>query len=137
MKDRMLENDKHVTDYSKEIRNAGGELRQGNWNNNRGCNPYYVIVDPYCSRWNDDGTRLVQREYAGYFVWGLGDNPIEHEHSYECHRGGAFWNVPKDFYEKYKELFALVDKLEKEFPRTFQAIQAMPRRELMQKPFSG
>lgn len=127
MKDQTLENDKHVTDYWKEIQNAGGELRQGNWNNNRGCAPYYVIVNPYHSLGADDETKKVQREYAGYFVRGLGDNPIEHEHCYECHRGGAFWNVPKDFYDNYKELFALVDKLEKEFPRTFQAIQATPR----------
>ena len=106
----------HVMDYWKEVAAAGGELRQGNFNNNRGCAPYYLIV-----RHNQPS------EYAGYFVRGLGDNPEKTPYGYTCHRGGVSWNVPQAFYDQYKKLFELVDKFSKEFPVMFQAIQTQPR----------
>jgi hypothetical protein len=106
----------HVMDYWKEVAAAGGMLRLGNFNDYTRCAKYYLIVDPH-----------QPSEYAGYFVHGLGDNPVKTPVGYACHREGASWNVPKNFYDQYKKLFELVDKFSKEFPNTFQAIQPQRR----------
>ena len=107
---------KNIMDYHREVQDAGGELKMGNYNDHRRCSPYYCIVNPHSSD-----------EYASYFVRGLGKNPVKTPYGYQCTRGGCTWNVPDDFYNKYKTLFELVDKLVDEFPKTFAPIQETHR----------
>lgn len=119
---------KYVVDYFKEVRAAGGELRTGNilyaegrlgkdYLEKHGPKSfYYLIVSPKSGD-----------EYAGYFVKGLGTVLQESENGFLCKREGCEWGVSKAFYNKYKKLFELADKFEKEFPTQFMAIQPTPR----------
>ena len=119
---------KHVTDYFKEVRAAGGELRTGNilyaecrlgadYLKNHGPKLfYYLIVSPKSGD-----------EYAGFCVKGLGTVLQESKTGFWCKRDGCEWGVSKAFYNKYKKLFELADKFEKEFPTQFMASQPTPR----------
>lgn len=108
---------KHIMDYHREVQKAGGEIRAGNYSDYHKCSQYYCIVNPHSGD-----------EYASYFVRGLGKNPVKTPDGYQCTRGGCTWNVSDNFYNKYKTLFELVDKLVDEFPKTFAPIQPTPRR---------
>ena len=107
---------KHIMDYHREVEQAGGELRQGNYSDYHKLAPYYCIVNPHSGD-----------EYASYFVRGLGKNPVKTPCGYQCTRVGCTWNVSDGFYNKYKTLFELVDKLVDEFPRIFAPIQPTHR----------
>ena len=126
--EKFSEPKKYVVDYWKEVKAAGGELRTGNilyaecrlgadYLQKHGPKSfYYLIVSPKSGD-----------EYAGYFVKGLGTVLQESENGYWCKREGCEWGVSKAFYNKYKKLFELADKFEKEFPTQFMAIQPTPR----------
>ena len=126
--EKSSEPKKYVVDYWKEVKAAGGELRTGNilyaesrlgadYLQKHGPKSFYfLIVSPKSGD-----------EYAGFFVYGLGTVLQESETGYWCKRGGCEWGVSKAFYNKYKKLFELADKFEKEFPKQFMAIQPTPR----------
>ena len=126
--EKSTEPKKYVTDYVKEVKAAGGELHEGivlhaegrlgaDYLRKHGPKSfYYLIVSPKSGD-----------EYAGFFVKGLGTVLQESKTGYWCQREGCEWGVSKAFYNKYKKLFELVDKFEKEFPTQFMAIQPMPR----------
>ena len=126
--EKSTEPKKYVTDYFKEVKAAGGELHEGivlhaegrlgaDYLRKHGPKSfYYLIVSPKSGD-----------EYAGFFVKGLGTVLQESKTGYWCQREGCEWGVSKAFYNKYKKLFELVDKFEKEFPTQFMAIQPMPR----------
>lgn len=118
----------HVADYFKEIHAAGGELRTGNilyaegrlgkdYIKEHGPKSfYYLIVSPKSGD-----------EYAGFIVKGLGTVLQESETGFWCKRDGCEWGVSKAFYNKYKKLFDLADKFEKEFPTQFMSSQPTRR----------
>ena len=115
--EKSTEPKKYVTDYFKEVKAAGGELHEGivlhaegrlgaDYLRKHGPKSfYYLIVSPKSGD-----------EYAGFFVKGLGTVLQESKTGYWCQREGCEWGVSKAFYNKYKKLFELVDKFEKEFP---------------------
>jgi hypothetical protein len=126
--EKPTEPKKYVTDYFKEVRAAGGELRTGNilyaegrlgedYLRKHGPKAfYYLIVSPKSGD-----------EYAGFTVKGLGTVLQESETGFWCKRGGCEWGVSKAFYNKYKKLFDLADKFEKEFPTQFMSSQPTRR----------
>lgn len=126
--EKSSEPKKYVIDYWREVRAAGGELRTGDilyaegrlgkdYLKKHGPKSFYfLIVSPKSGD-----------EYAGFYVKGLGTVQHESENGFWCKREGCEWSVSKAFYNKYKKLFELVDKFEKEFPKQFMAIQPTPR----------
>ena len=125
---KSSETKNHVVDYHKEVQAAGGEFRTGNilyaegrlgkdYIKEHGPKSfYYLIVSPKSGD-----------EYAGFIVKGLGTVLQESETGIWCKRDGCEWGVSKAFYNKYKKLFELADKFEKEFPTQFMSSQPTRR----------